>query len=448
MKRIVLVVVVLGLVVAAALPPLFGAKARSLVEAELAAIGEALSPYASVEVTFDDWDAGWLSSTANASVTVAFKSVLPTEDDFHARLPEAVTLYHGPFLTGVSPGLGWGSIEFVIDSSVIPELRDFHESTGTDRIARLGVLVGFGSTTVGMDMPAFVYGVGEPGQRVEIELAGMEMRAVLRDAGERLEFDGEVGGFGIAIPGSWEADAGQLSWTSSARKDSRIPQLWLGHGRSDLTRVVISSGGKSLVEFNDIRVEGDTEIDADVFITTNLYEARNAVITGSRLDELAAEVSMGYGVDTLGRLMDAANYLDAMSTDAATELVNTMVRERFTLDIERLGFKHEGRALLASLAIEFRGDELPDAFEIDLASGYAALLLLISAHLDIAFHKELLSGLGAEQMDVMAGVLAGAGILRESGDDHTLNVGFDKGVVSVNGEPVELQELLGLLGSL
>ena len=447
MKRIVLVVVVLGLVVVAVLPPLFGAKARSLVEAELAAIGQALAPYASVEVTFDNWDAGWLSSTANASITVAFESVLPTEDDFHARLPEAVTLYHGPFLTGVSPGLGWGSIEFVIDSSVIPELRDFHESTGIDRIARLGVLVGFGSTTVGMDMPAFVYGVGEPGQRVEIELAGMEMRAVLRDAGERLEFDGKIGGFGITIPASWEADMGQLSWTSSARKDSRIPQLWLGEGRFDLAQVMIASGGRSLVEFNDFHVEAGTEIDADVFIASYLYEAREAVITNSRLDELVAGVSWRYGVDTLGRLMDAANDLDEMSPHAATELLNAMVRERLTFDIERLGFKHEDRALLASLAIEFRGDELPDNLEIDLASDYATFLPLVSAHLDIAFHKELLSGLGAEQMDVMAGVLAGAGILRESGDDHTLNVGFDKGVVSVNGDPIELQELLGLLGS-
>lgn len=447
MKRIVLVVVVLGLVVAAVLPPLFGARARGLIEAELAGIGEALAPYASVEVRFDDWDVGWLSSTANASITVAFESGLPIEDDLHTRLPKAVTLYHGPFLAGVSPGLGWGSIEFVIDSSVIPELRDFHESTGIDRIARLGVLVGFGSTTVGMDMPAFVYGAGAPGQGPEIEFAGMEMHAVLRDAGERIEFDGEVGGFGITMPASWAADAGQLSWASSARKDPRIPQLWLGDGRFDLAQVMIASG-KSFVEFNDIHVEGGTEIDADVFIATNLYEARDAVITDSRLHELVAEVSMRYGVDTLGRFMDAAYGLDAMSPHAATELVNMLFRERFTFDIGRLGFKHEDRALLTTLAIEFRGDELPDNLEIDLASDYAALLSLVSAHLDIAFHKELLRGLGAEQMDAMTGVLAAAGILRESGDDHTLNVGFDKGVVSVNGEPVELQELLGLLGSL
>ena len=195
MKRIVLLVVVVGLVVAAALPPLFGARARGLIESELTTIGAAFAPYASVEVTFDDWDVGWLSSTANASITVAFDSVLPIEDDLHTTLPKAVTLYHGPLLAGVSPGLGWGSVEFVIDSSVIPELRDFHESTGIDRIARLGVSVGFGSTTVGMDMPAFVYGAGEPGQGIEIEFGGMEMHAVLRDAGGRLEFDGEIGEF-------------------------------------------------------------------------------------------------------------------------------------------------------------------------------------------------------------------------------------------------------------
>ena len=211
---------------------------------------------------------------------------------------------------------------------------------------------------------------------------------------------------------------------------------------------MVSSGGKSLVELNDIHVEGGTEIDADVFISTNLYEARDAVIKDSRLDELVAEVSTRYDVDTLGRLMDAAYDMDAMSPQAATQLVNALVRERFALDIERLGFKHEDRAFLASLAIEFRGDELPDNLEIDLASDYAALLSLVSASLDLAFHRELLSGLGLEEMDVMVGVFAQMGILRESGDDLTLNVGFDKGVVSVNGEPMQPQELLQLLGSL
>lgn len=157
---------------------------------------------------------------------------------------------------------------------------------------------------------------------------------------------------------------------------------------------------------------------------------------------------MGYGVDTLDRLMDAAYDLDAMSPQAQAEIVNALAGERLTFNIERLGFKHEDRALLASLAIEFRGDELPEDFEIDVESDYPVLLSLVSAKLDIALHKELLSGLGIGQVDAMAGVLAQQGIPRESGDDHTLNVVFDNGVVSVNGEPLQPHELMGLLGSL
>ena len=456
MKRMVLVVVVVGLVVVAALPPLFGARARSLIEDELAAIGEAPAPYASVEVTFDDWDVGWFSSTADASIAVALnrESGLPIRDDqpsrFDTRMPEAVTLYHGPFLVGVSPGLGWGSIEFVVDSSVIPELREFHESTGVDRIARLGVSVGFGSTTIGMDMPAFLYAASGLGYDEEIEFGGLEMHAVFRDAGERLEFDGKVSAFGITVtvPASWSADMVQMRWESSARKDSRIAELWLGEGQFDLGHVMIVDRGESLFEVNDIHVEGGTKIDGDVFIATNLYEVRDAVITNSRLDELVAEVSMGYGVDTLRRLMDAAYDLDAMRPQAQTELVNALIRERFNFDIDRLGFKHEDRAFLASLAIEFRGDELPDNFDIDVASEYPALLSFVSANLEMAFHKELLSGLGIDQMDSIMGVFAEMGIVRESGDDHTLNVGFERGVVSVNGEPLEPHELLELIGSL
>ena len=129
-------------------------------------------------------------------------------------------------------------------------------------------------------------------------------------------------------------------------------------------------------------------------------------------------------------------------------LINALVRERLTFAIDRLGFEHEDRAALASLEIDFRGAELPDWFDISRSPDLAAILPLVSANLDLVFHRDLLSGLGIGQMDGFVRILAREGMVKESGDDYTLNVGFEDGTLTVNGEPVEPFELLGLLSGL
>ena len=451
MKRILPAVLVLVVIVAAALPPLFGARARSLIEAELATIGEAVSPYATVEVSFHDWDVGWFSSTASVSLGVELNPEaleLDGQDPqgLSTTLPKLVTLYHGPVLIEPLAGLGWGAVELVVDASLVPELQDFHEATGVDHVARLGVLVGLFGTTIGMDMPAFLYEGDATGQPGSIDFGGLEATAAF-GGGETLEFDGEVGGVGITTPG-WNAEVGRASWASNAREDARIPELWLRGGQFDVARVMDSSGDGGLVEVNDIRLQGSTEIDGDDLVATYLYEAREAVITTTRLDELAAEASVRYGYEALARLMEAAYNLEALDEEQQMALINALVRERLTFAIDRLGFEHEDRAALASLEIDFRGAELPDWFDISRSPDLAAILPLVSANLDLVFHRDLLSGLGIGQMDGFVRILAREGMVKESGDDYTLNVGFEDGTLTVNGEPVEPFELLGLLSGL
>ena len=140
------------------LPPVFGARARALLEPGLNAMGASLAPDAAFVVSFDDWDAGWFSSTA----TVSFEAIFRTppavaavsndlEETYRTTLPGVVTLYHGPVPLG---GFGWGSAEFVVDASAIPELHDFHAETGVAEVARLTALVGFlGNTTIGLSVP-------------------------------------------------------------------------------------------------------------------------------------------------------------------------------------------------------------------------------------------------------------------------------------------------------
>ena len=455
MKRIAIVVVVLVVAVAVAVPPLFGARARSIMEDRLATVGESLAPYMEVKVLFDDWDVGWNSSTATVSFDVAFDTEsleleAQVQDAFGATLPEVVTLYHGPILTQPSRGLGWGSAEIVVDHSVVPELREFEQATGVDHLARLGVSVGFGGgLSVAMDMPEFEYVEGELPVSVEMDFGGLEAVAKFGGGGDTLDLAGRFGGVDFTMMSTMRLAWGRTTWEGSARKYARVPDLWLGGGKTEIDRVMFSTGGpeSTYYDVTGIRMEGESAVEGDFLVGTNVYEVGEVRIMDMMLQDLVVDLAVRYGVDGLARLMDVA-YIDALDSEQQMEIVNDLVRERLTFAIDRLGLTHEGRGALASLAIEFRGDELPDGFEIGPDADVTVMLPLVTANLDMSFHRELLGGLGLGQMDPMVRVLAREGIVQESGDDYTLNVGFENGGLTVNGDPFEPFELLGLLGGM
>lgn len=450
MKRIALAVVVLGLVVAVALPPLFGARARSVVEADLAFLGEVMSPYGTFEVAFEDWDVGWFSSTATVSVAVAFEDrpdMPPTLVDlpaFSRTFPSLITLRHGPVITGPAAGLGWGSVELVFDASLIPALKQFHDATGTDHVARLAILVGFlGGGKLGLDVPEFVYEAD--GQ--QLVFRGLEGNATIDGDGEAIEFGGEFGGLTVTRSASPLAAVGRTDWSVSSRMATRYPGLWLGGGRISMEKAMFFGGevGESF-EIVDVRLQGQSGIEGNLYVATGLYEAKELQVMDAQLSQLVLDVAMGFGVEAMARLMQAGYTMDTLTPEQQLETATALLTERVTFDVNRLGFEHDGRPATASLAVEFRGDELPDGFEVGPVNDYAVLVPLLKASVDVAFHRELLNGLGVGQMDGLVGVLAREGILEESGDDYTLAVGFDNGALVVNGEPFAPFELLRLLG--
>ena len=452
MKRIAIVVVVAVVAVAVALPPLFGARARSIMEDRIATVGESLSPYMNVAVTFDDWDVGWYSSTATVSFEVAFDTgslglEAQVQDSFGTTLGEVVTLYHGPILTDPSPGLGWGSAEIVVDSSVVPQLEEFQQATGVDHLARLGVSVGFGGgLSLAMDMPELEYAEGESPLGNEIDFEGLEAVASFGGDGETLDLDGRFGGVHVTMVSSMQLAWGRTTWSGSARKYAKVPDMWLGGGKTEISRVMFSTGApEGTYDVTDIRMEGESEVEGDFLVGTNVYEAGEVQIMNMVLQDLVVDLTVRYGADGLARLMDVAN-VDSLDPEKQMEIVNDLVRERLDFTIDRLGLTHEGRGALASLAIEFRGDELPDGFEFGPNADLTAVLPLVTANLDLSFHTELLGGLGLGQVDPMVRMLAREGIVLESGDDYTLDVGFENGGLTVNGDPFEPFELLGLFG--
>lgn len=449
-KRIVVAVLAAVLVAAVVLPPVFGARARSLVEAEVAAIAESIAPYAAVEVRFDDWEVGWYSSTATVTVDLrrAGQEGFPDDiaDGFRTTLGELFRLSHGPVLAGASPGVGWGSAEFVIDASVFPELQEFQDETGLDHVARLGVMVGlFGATTIGMDMPAFRHD-GKLGGAA-VDFAGLVASAAIADGGDSLDLDGELRGLGVTVAGMPMVDSDQVTWLANTSRSLRIPYLWLGGGRLDFARLTVSNG---LFEMIEARVEGDAAVDGDLVRATSLYRVRELSIAGAQLDDVHLEVSVSQGADALARVMEAgynADFREVLQLQMEMlDLLDLLVKQRFNFDIDRFSFEHESLPASASLSIEYRGDELPDSVELGPSMDFEPVYALISAKLNVAVHQELLRTIGLDPADAMVRVLAREGIVLESDDEYTLNVSFDNHEFRVNGEPFEPLQLLGLLG--
>lgn len=453
MKRIAVVVVALVVIVVVALPPLFGARARALVESETKSIGEALAPYMLVDVTFDDWDVGLYSSTATVSLNVDIAAeygpalgVRELPPRFDATLPEVVTVYHGPFLTGTPVGFGWGGVDFELDGTRIPELQDFQRLADVDHLARFGITVGFfGRTAMRVEMPAFQLDADD----ARIEFAGLEMRATLDGGGRNLDFHGELGGFSLSTPYQDGFDIGRISWSSSSRRmASRFPGLWLGGGRVDVSEIEGSGRGVDVIGATGIGIEGNSDLEGDRYILGGLYEAAEVRIADVVLSDFVTELSLRYDAEIMAQLILLGNDPNELGLEAATELTDAMLRERLEFAVERFSLRHRARSASANLAFEYRGDELPEDYTVDLAMDFTPLLGLVTASLDLVFHRELFRGLGLDQADATARVLAREGILGVADEDYTLDVDFDGGALTMNGEPLDPTELMRLLGGL
>ena len=109
---------------------------------------------------------------------------------FSAEAPVVVTLRHGPMLSGTPSGLGWASLELVLDESTVPALREFYERTGVDPGAHLGLLLGLGgSATIGVDVTGFSSQTWATSSWSSVDLRRSPMWPA-----SRIDFDGELGG--------------------------------------------------------------------------------------------------------------------------------------------------------------------------------------------------------------------------------------------------------------
>ena len=464
-------VAVLSLLVAVVLPPIFGSVARAtLDDIDIGTtVGQVLGAEVELFVTLDDWDAGWFSSTASLSLhagvgpAVSFRLFRPSP--LHERPKLEVMLRHGPVIAGTPSGLGFGSIEVVLDQSHIPLLEDLRYRTGVDASASLGVLFGFGGgATVGLDVPGF--GAESDDRSNRLRFGGLQAVAdVARDA---IDMDVEFDGFRL-VEGDVRLDIGRAALAARMYQDDRMPVLWLGDLNLDSDGLAAVGEQDQVMEVGPLRVLLGAGIVGDmlgVYVAGDVSELRTPVgdgRSGVHFGDLIADVSLEISADSVARLTRSVRGQGGPELLALIASLDSLIRERMALDVRQISFAHEDRSASAALRIDYRGDEL----ELPRGVGFGHLLrilgmvedprrLPVRADLEVAFDRELLGGLmrsvfGGQAQDYGTAAefegyvrrfedglraLAQADVLEERRGDYSLRVEIHEGEWLVNGERI------------
>ena len=443
-RRIALAAAIIIVAAVLVLPPVFGARARALLEPGLNAMGASLAPDAALVVSFDDWDAGWFSSTA----TVSFEAIFRTppavaavstdlEETYRTTLPGVVTLYHGPVPLG---GFGWGSAEFVVDASAIPELHDFHAETGVAEVARLTALVGFlGNTTIGLSVPPI--STTEPNGGTQVNFAGLEATLSLAQDGRRTASTGTLQGLSATVPDDVTFEIGETTWGVRADKEPDTG-LWLGQGSGRLAKVVASSGDTaSGLEVDDVRIESDTHVDAGEVVGALRATAVGVRFGEHHLADLEVDMTGTGPVAAMESLAERASG-SLIEMPLTSVMLATIRGHRATLRIDPLAFNYRDMPLRATLDVEYHGDR---EAEEPVAPDFGELTRSTSAELELSFHKDLLDVLGIDFVANLLPAMARLELVRESGDEYHVHATYRDGELLFDGKPVDAALLAALL---
>ena len=420
-RRFALAAALLVLVAVLGLPPVFGGRARGLIEAELAAFGDTLAPNVGFSVSLDEWETGWFSSTA--TVTVALDAQQTTWRD-------AVTLYHGPVIFGGVSGLGWGSAEFVVDTETVPALAGFGARTGVQEVGRIAAVVGlFGGTAIDVAVHPFQTRDGPDGTA---SFNGLNARVVVNRAASRVAVTGTMPGGTMMAP-----DAPLITFTGlegevRARRAPSPTDLWLGDGGFDLAGLVVQDreSGNAL-EMEGARFEAEVVIDGEELVWTSRHTARVVRVATIPLDDVELDVAITYPLAAVPRVSEAD----------AEKLATDFIREHMTLRVDPLRFSHLDLPLVAKLDVDYRGDRLPIGATPDVAT----LPGFVAADMELVMHKELFGAFGFGLGEQLARAMVDQGLAAESGDSYEVQASFRDGQLTTNGRQIDLSLLLALL---
>ena len=423
-RRAVLAAAILVLAAVLGLPPVFGTRARAMIEPQLAGLGEPLAPDVALSVTVDQWNAGWFSSTAMVTVALDARTWRDT-----------VTLHHGPVIVGGLSGLGWGSVALAIDSHAVPELAAFEARSDVQEVARVASLVGFfGATTVAVEVSPFQTAGDASGPGV-VRFLGLGARLTVNRAGNRVHVEGALHGASVTAPDMPITEIGTLEAELHLARSPTQADLWLGDGTLDLARLAMRDReAGSTLEVDTAHLEAEAAIRGADLVWTGLQTARALRVAAIELHDVELGTTLTYPVAAQRRVANGdTQHLE--SRDFA--------REHMTLRVDPLRFNHLDMPLEATLAVDYRGDLLADGATLD----FADVAGVVEADLELSIHKGLPAALGLDIGDRLMQAMVDQGLAVASGDAYRSQASFRDGRLASNGQPIELALLLALLAA-
>lgn len=444
-KRITLVAGIIVLLACIVLPPVFGARARSLIELRLNAMAESLPPDVMLAVWFDNWETGWFSSTATVTVEATFgdqgraATVAPDlAGSYRTTMPRAITLRHGPVLVGDPWGFGWGSAELSIDATTAPDLKDFLDRSGVEAVARLTALVSFlGGATIAIEVPPIR--TTDDGS-TEVRFAGLDATVSVSPDGMRGSSSGTLHRLGVTDSGASGIELGRLEWAGEAHRAVAFADSWLGNAVVTVERVSLSSEETSIFEMDDARFDTATSIDDNTFVGTNRYTANRIRFGDVQLDNVELDVAATYPARAAARLAAGADAV--VDEPSVGDLVADALRERITLRIDPLSFRHADMPFKATLNVDYRGDRHGDA---PVAADFATLARVTSAELEASMHKDLVRATGVDALARLLPEMARLELVLDSGDEYRFVAAYRDGELLFDGKPVDFALLVALM---
>lgn len=444
-RRIALVLGIIVLLACIVLPPVFGARARSLLEPRLNALGESLRPDVMLAVWLDNWETGWFSSTATVTVEATFgeqgrAAAVPLDlaGSYRATMPRAITLRHGPVLLGNLWGVGWGSAELAIDATTVPDLDKFLAQSGVEAIARLTALVSFlGGATIAIEVPPIR--TTDDGA-TEVRFAGLDATVDVNPDGTRGSSSGTLHRLGVTDAGVSGVEIARLEWAADAHREVAIGDSWIGHAVVTVERVSVSSGDASVFEMDNARFDAATSIDDDLLVGTNHHTAVRVRFGNVQLDNVQLDIAATYPAHAVARLAESAGGLADASS--ASETMADALRERITLRIDPLSFRYADMPFKATLDVDYRGDQRSDT---PVATDFATLARVTSAELEASMHRDLVQAAGVNALTRLVPAMARLELVRESTSEYQIHATYRDGELLFDGKPVDLALLVALM---
>lgn len=426
-------------------------------------------PDTAVALELAGFERGFFSSQAR------YRVVLQAAEDDNVGVDLFVTdrIEHGPLPLSRLASFQWFPVMAVSHAQLEPSEQLaglFAASAGRPPVSVLSN-IGYGNSVYGELEVAPLSWTSERGSSVSF--SGLAAVYETDTAGDAVKLNGRVDSMELkGRPGLPDSGVSLVGWDMSVDRQRDASGIYLGSSRGELDQFVLAVNGMSPLILTEVLQSDLVTLDTDganmamnyrigaVNYGADKLGSMELGLTASRLDPQAIQKLTGlYGNVMFSDIASLDGQLDTLAAqlqEAAEQLLDGHPR----LSLDNLAIKTANGESRLSLGVDL---ERPASLELATEKLIPQLIRHLDAKLvlskpmlkDVVRYKALfdpsLDRQAVEQEAAMAVEMAGAmaemlQLGRVDGDNIISQLSYDNGAVLFNGQAMELEELMGVLG--